>query len=120
MQIEICKTTMKMTETPSWKQHFGAQFVHPSMPAGLELNSDAYYEWLVRTMTFTIYHRTEGNGPHQILFERINALIFCSVSLMSVSLCSGGHVQDGRGKRRPVGCRQPKLACPWCRPSPSG
>ena len=52
--IEICKTTMKMTETPSWKKMIGEQFVHPSMPEGMELNSDEFYEWLVRTMTFTI------------------------------------------------------------------
>ena len=52
--IEICKTTMKMTETPSWKKMIGEQFVHPSMPQGMELNSDEFYEWLVRTMTFTI------------------------------------------------------------------
>ena len=28
--IEICKTTMKLTESPSWQQALGKQFVHPS------------------------------------------------------------------------------------------
>jgi choline dehydrogenase len=51
--IEICKTTMKMTETPAWKKYFGKQFQHPSMPAGMELNTDEFFEWLVCTWTKT-------------------------------------------------------------------
>ena len=37
--IEICKTTMKLTESPSWQQALGKQFVHPSTPDDLEINS---------------------------------------------------------------------------------